>query len=493
VTVIQPDAEPANNACRLLPANQAPLEQIVALFAAIAADAGAAHFHPHPFTEAQAQHIHDYTGRDAYFLVIRQGAVAGYAMLRGWDEGFAIPSLGLYLLPGARGQGMGRQVMAHLHAAARARDATNIRLKVYADNVPAQRLYTGMGYVFSGEDQGQIVGFLDLNETTEELPGITVVVPSYNQGQYIDETLRSLLEQNYPHLEVIVLDACSTDGTVERLRCYGDRIVWASERDKGQTDALIKGFARASHPWMTWLNSDDFQTENALWVIGRAIVRDPKADVIMGNGHYANPDSSFLRPYPRIECTDTTDMVRQFFNYGYVAQPSVYFSKQAYQRVGGLNPTKNLCMDYDLWVRFAVHGCRFIAIDADISASRWYEDTKTMSQLEALYKEIIDTQQKFFGKVSTYIVQAVSDYHYSMFFPPKKKLAQSKMPPKIHKGCQQLQLLWRWLFFKAFSLKLNWRNPSYCFDILRGPFFKRGGALANDPVTLKDILFFSTK
>src|SRR5258708_18311074 len=129
--------------------------------------------------------------------------------------------------------------------------------------------------------------------------GITVVVPSFNQGIFVADTLNSLLKQNYPNLEIIIQDGGSTDSTLDVLRSFGDRITWVSEPDSGQSDAIVKGFAKAKHEWITWLNSDDIQCNDALWKIDSAITRSSGADVVAGNGHYMHKHENFLRTCPR--------------------------------------------------------------------------------------------------------------------------------------------------------------------------------------------------
>ena len=119
-------------------------------------------FYPHPFSSDEALRICSYVGRDMYFGLFRDGHIVGYGMLRGWDEGYDIPSLGIVIHPDERGKGMGEYMMLKLHGAAKQKGAKEVRLKVYPDNSAAIQLYKKLGYVFRGFEQGQMIGILTL-------------------------------------------------------------------------------------------------------------------------------------------------------------------------------------------------------------------------------------------------------------------------------------------------------------------------------------------
>jgi glycosyltransferase involved in cell wall biosynthesis len=301
--------------------------------------------------------------------------------------------------------------------------------------------------------------------------GITVVVPSFNHGRFIDETILSLLDQNYPELEVLVMDGGSTDDTVERLKAYGDRISWVSEPDGGQTDAIIKGFARARHPWLTWLNSDDVQCNRALWRLSDLVGANADIDVVVGDGHYMNIDGGEPRPYPTITLAPGVNVGKEVFHKGYMAQPSVFFRRDFYDRVGGLDGKLNFCMDYDLWCRFAMYNARFAKIDADISGNRWYDTTKTASQTLELYAEVLFCQRRAFGGVSPFMVQSVSDNLYSRF--------HSKFYG------DDGHLFFRWLMFRALWIVFNVTSPWYCFTGLFKYKLSMSGPVANDRMGLR--------
>lgn len=301
---------------------------------------------------------------------------------------------------------------------------------------------------------------------------ISVVVPSYNQGRFIDETLASLLDQSYPALEILVMDGGSTDDTVDRLKRYGDHITWISEKDAGQSDAIAKGFARARNEWITWLNSDDVQCNRALWAINDTVTRDSEAEVVVGQGHYMDEDGGNPRPYPTIQVGPGVDVAQQMFMKGYLAQPSVFFRKSAYLRIGGIDPSLHFCMDYDLWTRFALAGCHFATCDVDISGNRWYATTKTAGQTTDLLAEVAANQIRHFGQVSPFFVQAISDNLYQTFHGN-------------HHGDGH-HVLYRVLYFKTVWLWFNARRPYYCLRGLFGETIAKSGPIIGDKLTFGD-------
>jgi Acetyltransferases len=134
------------------------------LFARIVTDPLSSRFHPHPFTAAEAERICNYAGQDRYAALKVNDRLLGYGMLRGWDEGYSVPSLGIYVASELRGSGAARLIMEYLHLSARLSGAKQIRLKVYPDNVAAHKLYISLGYRFSDSTgpQDQLIGILDL-------------------------------------------------------------------------------------------------------------------------------------------------------------------------------------------------------------------------------------------------------------------------------------------------------------------------------------------
>lgn len=137
-------------------------EKLAQFFNDIVANKDNEYFHPHPLTYGTAKKIAAYEGNDLYFLQIKDNEITGYGMLRGWDAGYSIPSLGIVIYPTFRNQGLGRDFMWFLHNQARVKGASKVRLKVYSNNIGARQLYENLGYSFTDEENGQLIGYYEL-------------------------------------------------------------------------------------------------------------------------------------------------------------------------------------------------------------------------------------------------------------------------------------------------------------------------------------------
>ncbi|MDH3690578.1 MAG: glycosyltransferase [Gammaproteobacteria bacterium] len=303
--------------------------------------------------------------------------------------------------------------------------------------------------------------------------GFSVVVPCLNHAPFIVETLDSLLNQGYPNLEILVVDGGSTDGTIEILRRYGDRVRWISEEDHGQSDALAKGFAMTNKEWLTWLNSDDKHEKKVLERVHNVISSNPSADVMVGQGHYIDMEGNYLKPYPTIRVGPDTDVENELFERGYVAQPSVFFKRTAYESVGGVDRTLQFAMDYDLWVRLARNGCNFVGVKKNLSGNRWYETTKTASQALPLLAEVVRVQTREYGRVSPYFTQAISDHLYHVLH-------------SRHHGDQH-HILYRTIYFKSVWLWLNAHRPLYCVWGFFTRSIAKSGPIVGDRLTIRDV------
>ena len=182
------------------------------------------------------------------------------------------------------------------------------------------------------------------------LPKVSIVTPSFNQAPFLEQTLRSVLEQDYPNLEYIVIDGGSTDGSLEIIHKYADRLAyWQSQPDQGQTDAINQGFARASGEILAWLNSDDLLLPGAVSVAVRALHEHPEAAMVYGDALLINAEGKTIGKFPAAQ----TDYRKLRRGYVHIPQQASFFRADLWQQVAPLDVSFYFAMDYDLWVRLA--------------------------------------------------------------------------------------------------------------------------------------------
>lgn len=210
----------------------------------------------------------------------------------------------------------------------------------------------------------------------EVLPSISLVTCSYQQARFLDATMRSVLGQSYPKLEYIVADGGSTDGSLGVIARYADALSWwVSERDRGQSDALIKGFAHATGDICGWLCSDDLLLPDALKAVGNFFRDNPDIEAAFGDSIWIDVDGNPIRP-KREMCFSRFVFLH---DHNYVPQPSMFWRRSLYEKVGGIRPYYNIAMDNDLWERFSAvtaigHIPRYL------SCMRYYRGQKTLAE-----------------------------------------------------------------------------------------------------------------
>jgi glycosyltransferase involved in cell wall biosynthesis len=182
------------------------------------------------------------------------------------------------------------------------------------------------------------------------LPVVSIVTPSFNQVRFIEETIRSVLTQDYPNFEYIIVDGGSTDGSLEIIQRYAKRLAWwVSEPDQGQADAINKGFAHASGNIYAWLNSDDTYLPGTFTQAVSYLSAHPHVDMIYADANLVDESGKILGRFPA-QGTSLESMLRGSVH---IPQQTTFYRADIWKKVGGLDPSFYFAMDYDLWVRIA--------------------------------------------------------------------------------------------------------------------------------------------
>jgi hypothetical protein len=230
-------------------------------------------------------------------------------------------------------------------------------------------------------------------EVAASFPRITVVVPSYQQGAFIEETLRSVLLQGYPDLEVIVNDGGSKDETVSVIKKYERWIAsWVSERDGGQSAAINKGWRRASGELVTWLNSDDLLLPGWAATMARPFTADPSLDLAYCDVNVIDQESRFqwlvVGKEPRVE--GVVVMWRTpFFQQGFLTRLSTVAA------CGYVDERLHFTMDTELWLRVMLAGRKFLHVPTALGALRIHQATKTQTLYRVHISNMMDVTERF--------------------------------------------------------------------------------------------------
>ena len=207
----------------------------------------------------------------------------------------------------------------------------------------------------------------------EKYPKITVVTPSYNQKEFIERTILSIINQNYPNLEYIVCDGGSTDGTIDILKKYDKQIDWwISEKDKGQTDAINKGMKKATGDIVCWINSDDILLPGALYNVANFFQKHPECDFANGYTIEIDKEDKILKFTHII-------MSRFFFEKGCynISQQGMFWKRNLFDKIGYLNESFHAKMDVEWLIRVYESGANIQLLNKHLGAIRIYGETKT--------------------------------------------------------------------------------------------------------------------
>ena len=214
---------------------------------------------------------------------------------------------------------------------------------------------------------------------------VSIVTPSFNQARFLERTIQSVLNQTYDDIEYIIIDGGSTDGSQDIIRRYEDRLAyWVSEKDKGQTDAINKGFARASGAVMAWLNSDDTLEPQAVEQAVAALEENPAVGMVYGHGFFINANDEKIGEFPSAQ----TSYRRLRRGYVHICQQAAFWRADLWRKAGPLDDSIYFAMDYDLWLRLAKEA-PIVFINEHWANFRLHGDAKTIAEDDRCWPDML--------------------------------------------------------------------------------------------------------
>ncbi|MBI5822388.1 MAG: glycosyltransferase [Chloroflexi bacterium] len=211
---------------------------------------------------------------------------------------------------------------------------------------------------------------------------VSIITPSYNQAAYLEQTILSVLNQDYPRIEYIVVDGASTDGSVEIIKKYKSKFAWwVSEKDCGQADAINKGFARATGEIIAWLNSDDYYLEGAVRAAVKIFEEHPDAALVYGNMLAVDEHGKTFNTLNYKQLT-----LEDLLCFQIIGQPAVFMRRSALQKTKGLDPAFHFLLDHLLWIQIAQHG-NILHVNQTWSAARYHAEAKNRAKAAEFGRE----------------------------------------------------------------------------------------------------------
>jgi len=262
------------------------------------------------------------------------------------------------------------------------------------------------------------------------VPKISIITPSYNQGKFIEKTITSVLNQNYPNLEYIIIDGGSSDETIEIIKRYEHQLTyWISEKDNGQGDAINKGLKKASGEIVAWLNSDDWYEKNALHKVAAFWEKNKSFDILQGEARFYfdnNEDVNFTTSYNEGASLERLLKYWRSDKDCNPPQPSVFIRGTLFKELGQLDTHYHYAMDYDLWLKTLTAGYKFSYIAELLSNYRFHDSSKSGAEVDFkhFHKEWHEVFQKniikipFWSRLKYYWSYTGFYYGYSKLYIP---------------------------------------------------------------------------
>lgn len=211
---------------------------------------------------------------------------------------------------------------------------------------------------------------------------VSIITPSFNQAAYLEQTMQSVLEQDYPRIEYLVVDGASTDNSVDIIRKYESKLAWwVSEKDKGQADAINKGFARATGEIIAWLNSDDYYLAGTVSAAVKIFAERPEVALVYGNMLAVDEHGKTFNTLNYKQLT-----LEDLLCFQIIGQPAVFMRRSALQTAGGLDPTFHFLLDHHLWIRLAQQG-KILHVDQTWSVARYHAEAKNIAKAAEFGRE----------------------------------------------------------------------------------------------------------
>lgn len=247
-------------------------------------------------------------------------------------------------------------------------------------------------------------------------PLVTIVTPSFNSGRFIEQAIESVLQQDYPRIEYLVVDGGSTDDTLAILARAKRRIRFISARDFGTADAVSRGFGITKGGILGWLNADDYYLPGAVSAAVESLLADPDAAAVYAEALWVNETGKVLGPYPTVQPYNPAMWTREC----HICQPTCFFRRSAYEAIGGLDISLKSAFDYDLWIRMA-HSYRFISIPMCTAASRMHSENLSLRRRDLVFQESLQVLKRHYGYVPLNWIYGAIQYsrdRRDQFFQP---------------------------------------------------------------------------
>ena len=233
------------------------------------------------------------------------------------------------------------------------------------------------------------------------LPLVSIITPSFNQARYLEATIKSVLEQDYPRIEYIIVDGGSADGSVDVIKKYEGRLAWwVSKQDKGQTDAINKGFNRTTGEILAWINSDDTYNPGAVGQAVKYLIENPEVGLVYADCNFIDEDGRMIGKFNAAQ----TDLRRLREGYVHIPQQTMFFRAKYWKELGPLDPSFYFAMDYDLWTRIAAHAPFKYLAGQTWANFRLHTSGKTVAADDRCWPEMIRVHYRDGGRFFSLIV-----------------------------------------------------------------------------------------